>query len=148
MAEECLSSNHARRLLVTCRYIDKLLADMEGALAVEQSRKAFPEYSSDITPGQRQIIEESIAKIRAQLKGVLDGLGIDHPAPSIPVSRYLHTVLTFIAIAAEELRPKYMRGYGEVSSEAAGELNAIATTLLALSTQLDRYITTNVGQAL
>jgi hypothetical protein len=114
MPEESLNSNHARRLSVTCRHIDKLLGDMESALRVSDSKNAFPEYLLDITPAQRRVIEDHIARIRAQLIRVLDGQGIERPGASIPVSRSLHTALTFIAIAAEELQPKYMRGYGEV----------------------------------
>jgi hypothetical protein len=42
MPEESLNSNHARRLSVTCRHIDKLLADMENALAVANSKQCLP----------------------------------------------------------------------------------------------------------
>jgi hypothetical protein len=42
MPDESLNSNHARRLSVTCRHIDKLLADLEAALSLSDSRKAFP----------------------------------------------------------------------------------------------------------
>ena len=58
MPEESLNSNHARRLSVTCRHIDKQLADMENALSVARSKNAFPEYLSDITPAQRRVIED------------------------------------------------------------------------------------------
>ncbi len=140
MSEESLNPNHARRLAVTCRHIDKLLADMENALSVRDSKQAFPEYSPDVEPAQRRIIEDYIARIRAQLIRTLDRQGIERPAPSIPVSRMLHTLLTFITIAAEELRPRYMRGYGEILPAAGVELNEIADELLALSNQLDRSI--------
>jgi GTP-binding protein EngB required for normal cell division len=148
MPEESLNSNHARRLSVTCRHIDKQLADMENALSVASSKNAFPEYLSDITPAQRRVIEDYIARIRAQLARVLDGQGIQRPEPSIPVSRSLHTALTFIAIAAEELQPKYMRGYGEVPPSAAVELNGIAGELLGLVSQLDQYVMRGAGENL
>lgn len=148
MPEESLNSNHARRLSVTCRHIDKQLADMENALSVASSKNAFPEYLSDITPAQRRVIEDYIARIRAQLARVLDGQGIERPEPSIPVSRSLHTALTFIAIAAEELQPKYMRGYGEVPPAAAVELNGIAGELLGLVSQLDQYVMRGGGENL
>jgi hypothetical protein len=44
MPGECLNSNHARRLSVTCRHIGKALADMENALAVvEPPRNCSPD---------------------------------------------------------------------------------------------------------
>jgi len=144
MPEEPLNSNHARRLSVTCRHIDKLLADMESALAVANSKQAFPEYQSDVTPAQQQVIEDYIARMRVQLARVLDGQGIEHPEPFIPVSRCLHTALTFIRIAAEELQPRYMRGYGEISTAAATDLNRIASELMSLATQFDDYVTSEI----
>jgi len=141
MPEESLNSNHARRLSVTCRHIDKLLADMEDALSVAQSKQAFPEYLMDVTPAQRRIIEDYIARMRVQLTRILKSQGIERPGPSIPVSRCLHTALTFITIADEELQPRYMRGYGEISSAAAADLNRIAAELQELTAEFDRYVT-------
>jgi len=136
-----LNSNHERRLSVTCRHIDKLLAEMESALNVSASKLAFPQYALDLSPAQRRVIEDYIGRIRAQLVRVLDGQGIERPASDIPVSRSLHATLTFIDIAAEELKPEYMRGYGEVPAAAAVELNGIAGELLGLVRQLDQYLT-------
>jgi hypothetical protein len=127
-AANSLNSNHERRLSVTCRHIDKLLAEMEGSLNISASKLAFPHYSSDLSPAQRRVIEDYIGRIRAQLVRVLDGQGIERPAADIPVSRSLHSHLTFVDIAAEELKPEYMRGYGEVPPAAAVELNGIAGT--------------------
>ncbi len=145
MPEESLSSNHARRLSVTCRHIDKLLGDMENAFSGAESKQAFPAYLSDVTPAQRLAIEDYIARIRVQLVGVLDAQGIERPRPFIPVSRCLHTVPTFIRIAAEELQPRYMRGYGRVSSAAATELTRIASELVSLTTEFDRYVTSEIS---
>jgi GTP-binding protein EngB required for normal cell division len=135
-----LNSNHERRLSVTCRHIDKLLAEMESALNVSTSKLAFPQYVSDLSPAQRRVIEDYIGRIRAQLVRVLDGQGIERPPTDIPISRSLHSHLTFVDIAAEELKPEYMRGYGEVPPEAAVELNGIAGELQGLVRQLDQYL--------
>jgi len=144
MSEEPLNSNHARRLSITCRHIDKLLADMEGALCVAESKQAFPEHLLDVTPAERRRVEDYIARIRVQLGHILDGQGIERPEPSIPVSRSLHSALTFITIAAEELQPRYMRGYGEISSAAGVDLNRIAAELLDLTAEFDRYVTSEL----
>jgi predicted GTPase len=143
-----LNSNHERRLSVTCRYIDKLLADMESILNVSSSKLAFPQYTSDLTSAQRRVIEDYITRIRAQLIRVLDGQSIERPAADIPVARSLHSTLTFIDITVEELRPEYMRGYGEVPSQAAVELNSIAGELQVLVRQLDQYLMRGAGEKL
>jgi GTP-binding protein EngB required for normal cell division len=135
-----LNSNHERRLSVTCRHIDKLLAEMESALNVSASKLAFPQYAPDLSPAQRRVIEDYIGRIRAQLIRVLDGQGMERPTADIPVSRSLHSYLTFVDIATEELKPEYMRGYGEVPPAAAVELNGIAGELQGLVRQLDQYL--------
>jgi GTP-binding protein EngB required for normal cell division len=135
-----LNSNHERRLSVTCRHIDKLLAEMESTLNVSASKLAFPQYAPDLSPAQRRVIEDYISRIRAQLIRVLDGQGMERPPADIPVSRALHVNLTFVDIAAEELKPEYMSGYGQVPQAAAVELNGIAGELHGLVRQLDQYL--------
>ena len=135
-----LNSNHERRLTVTCRYIDKLLAEIENALNVSASKLAFPQYVSDLSPAQRRVIEDYISRIRTQLARVLDGQGIERPPADIPVSRSLHSHLAFVEIAVEELKPEYMRGYGEIPPAAAVELDGIAGELQGLVRQLDQYL--------
>jgi GTP-binding protein EngB required for normal cell division len=71
---------------------------------------------------------------------VLDGQGMERPPADIPVSRALHVNLTFVDIAAEELKPEYMSGYGQVPQAAAVELNGIAGELHGLVRQLDQYL--------
>lgn len=135
-----LNSNHERRLSVTCRHIDKLLAEMESALNVSASKLAFPQYALDLSPAQRRVVEDYISRIRAQLIRVLDGQRMERPSADIPVSRALHVNLTFVDIAAEELKPEYMSGYGQVPQAAAVELNGIAAELKGLVRQLDQYL--------
>ena len=137
---DSLNSNHERRLSVTCRHIDKLLAEIESTLNVSASKLAFPQYVPDLSPAHRRVIEDYISRIRAQLVRVLDGQGIERPPADIPVSRSLHSHLTFVDIAVEELKPEYMRGYGEIPSAAAVELNGIAGELQGLVRQLDQYL--------
>lgn len=135
-----LNSNHVRRLSVTCRHIDRLLAEMESALDIAASKLAFPQYALDLSPAQRRVIEDYIGRIRAQLVRVLDGQSVERPPADIPVSRSLHSHLAFVDIAAEELKPEYMRGYGEVPPQAAVELNGIAGELQGLARQLDQFL--------
>lgn len=135
-----LNSNHERRLSVTCRYIDKLLADMEMSLDISASKLAFPHYASDLSLAQRRVVEDYIARIRAQIVRALDDHGIERPPADIPVSRSLHANVAFMDIAIEELKPEYMRGYGEVPPAAAAELNEIAEELHGLVRKLNRYL--------
>jgi GTP-binding protein EngB required for normal cell division len=145
---ETLNPFQANRLRVTCRYIDKLLGEIEEILNSAGSKTAFPRYAEDILPAQRRTIEDYIARVRAQLVRVLEGQRIAREKASIPASRAVHVHLGAIDIAVEELKPKYMRGYGEVPEAVATELNGIVGELGGLIQRLDRYLSEGVGEDL
>jgi GTP-binding protein EngB required for normal cell division len=145
---ERLNPNQASRLRVTCQYIDKLLGEIEEVLNTTSSKAAFPRYSTDIVPAQRRTIENYIARVRAQLVRILDGQGIVREKPAIPASRAIHVILGAIDIAAEELKPGYMRGYGDLPESVATELNGIAGELMSLINRFDLYLLEGVGEDL
>jgi GTP-binding protein EngB required for normal cell division len=143
-----LNEYQARRLRVTCQYIDKLLEGVEEILNSAATKAAFPRYSGDLAPAQRRTIEDYISRIRAQLARVLDGQSVPREKSSIPASRAIHVALGAIDIAVEELKPQYMRGYGDLTEAAATELNGIVGELRGLVSKLDRYLAEGVGQDL
>lgn len=145
---ELLNSYQANRLRITCQYIDKLLGDIEGILNTANSKAAFPRYSNDVIPAQRRTMEDYIARVRAQLGRILEGQGIAPEKPAIPASRAIHVQLGAIDIAAEELKPKYMTGYGAVPESVATELNGIVGELASLIHRFDRYLSEGAGEGL
>jgi hypothetical protein len=142
---EGLNEHHKRRLSVTCRHVDNLLADVEAVLWASASKSPFAKYIPDIPAAQRRIIERHIAGIRARLVRTLEKHGVRIEPPSIPARRAVHANLAFVEIAVEELRPRHMRGYGEVPPAAAAALNNIVQELESLVSQLDRFIQTGAG---
>lgn len=145
---ETLNSFQANRLRITCQYIDKLLAEIEEILGATNSKAAFPRYVSDILPAQRRTIEDYIARVRAQLVRIVEGQGIARENPSVPASRAVHVSLGAIDIAAEELRPRYMRGYGAIPEAVSTELNGIVGELSSLIHRFDRYLLEGLGEDL
>jgi len=143
-----LNEHQARRLLVTCQHIDKLLGQIEEILNTTTSKAAFPRYAADIVPAQCRTIQDYIARVRAQLIRVLNGQGIMPEKPSIPVSRAIHVMLLSIEIAVEELSPQDMRGYGAVPDSVATELNGIVGELTSLVHRFDRYLSEGLGEDL
>lgn len=143
-----LNEFQARGLTVTCQYVDKVIGEIGEILHSSTSKAAFPRYIQDIAPTQRRTIEDYLSRIRAQLTRVLDGQGIPRPEAWIPTSRAVYTALTTIDIALEELRPRYMQGYGEVPPELATELEGISGELRGLVARLNRYLIEDAGQDL
>lgn len=120
-----LNPFQANRLVVTCHYIDRLLADTESILDPRASNAAFPRYEHDVSPAECAGMQKQITEMRAQMVAVLHDLEIPSEPPSIPASRAVHALLDAIDIAVQELRPRYMRGYGAVASKAAAHLDTI-----------------------
>lgn len=141
-----LNENHARRLRITCQHIDRTLSDIENVLNESASRAAFPQYITDLTPAQKKTIEDYIARVRARLIRVLEGQGITIPSPDVPVTRAVRGRLYSIDIAAEELKPKYMSGFGEVSAPLASDLNGIAAELQALAVHVEQHLAQGTGR--
>ncbi len=140
LPEATLNEHQQRRLRVTCEHIDKMLSEVEEILNVASSKAAFPRYTLDISPVQRRTIEDYIARIRAQLVRVLDGQGIYDERDPISARHAIYTSLIFIDIVIEELKPRYMRGYGEVPESVARELNGIVGELEGLVVRLNRFL--------
>jgi hypothetical protein len=135
-----LNEYQARRLRVTCQYIDKLLGDIESILNSSASGTAFPRYSADIFPEQRRAIEEYVAGLRAQIVRVLDAQGIARQQAPIPALHAITVALDAIGIEIEELMPEHMRGYGDLPEAAAKELNGIVEQLRGRITEFDAYL--------
>ena len=136
----------AKHLRITCEHIDRLLGEIEGVLNESSSRTAFPEYVRDITQAQQKTIEDYITRIRARLVQVMEGQGIRTNPPGIFVSRAVHARLYAIDVAAEEIKPQYMMGFGNIPDTTATELNGIAGELQALVSRLGQYLGEGAGQ--
>src|ERR1039458_3529555 len=105
-----LNEPQQRRLIITCKYIDSLLCDVENALHSAASQSPFPRYVVDVTPAQAQEIEDHIRRLRSQLLRTLDWQRMKPEPPEIEVTRLITTDLAFVDIAIEELKPKHLRG--------------------------------------
>ena len=135
-----LNDAQQRRLLITCKYIDSLLCDIEHALHTAASESPFPRYVVDITPAQTQVIEDHIRGIRAQLLQTLAWQHMKPEPPEIPVTRSIATDLAFVDIAIEELKPRHLRGSGAVPEDAVEELNGVIHELHSLLKSMDSYV--------
>ena len=144
-ARGALNDAQQRRLSVTCKYIDKLLCDIEQALHSAESTSPFARHVVDITPAQTRVIEDHIGRFRSQLLRALDWQHMKPDPPEIPVTRSVMTDLAFVDIAIEELRPSYMSGCGAVPEDAVGELNGVVHELRSLVGGMERYLRQDLG---
>jgi GTP-binding protein EngB required for normal cell division len=143
-----LNEIQQRRLLIHVQYADKLLSEIEGILTAASSKSPFPKYRVDVTPAQSKIVQDFIARIRAQMLRVLEGQQIAVPGPQFGAIHCIRVTLTFVRIALIEIGPDYMRGSGEVSSSVAAGLNGLVAELNTLVDKLNAYLVQGLGQDL
>ena len=135
-----LNEPQQRRLVITCKYIDNLLSDIEHALHSATSPSPFPRYIIDVTPEQARVIEDHIGRLRAQLLRTLDWQHLKPESAEIPVTRSITTDLAFVEIAIEELKPRHLRGCGAVPADAVDELNKVIHDLLSQVKGMESYL--------
>jgi hypothetical protein len=135
-----LNEYQARRLRVTCQYIDKLLGDIESILNYSESKTAFPRYSTELSPEQRRGIEQYVARLRGEILRVLDAQGIATQQAPIPALHAISVALDAIGIEIEELMPEHMRGYGDLREAAVKELSGIVEQLHGLTAEFEAYL--------
>jgi PII-like signaling protein len=138
--ESALNDTQRLRLSVSCRYIDRLLGDIEKILHAAGSRSPFDKYIVDISPAQTRVLEDYIHRLRDQLLRSLAWQQLEPDAPTISATHAILTHLSFIDIAVEELRPRHMRGSGVVNDKVADELNGVVHELRSLLEGMNRYL--------
>jgi hypothetical protein len=119
-----LNEHHRRRLLVSCQYIDRLLSDIESVLNADASLSPFPRYVQDFSPGEAEMLQARVASLRSQLVSLLKRWKIGVPEPGISAQHSVLTSLSYIDITVEEMKPRYLGGYGPVPELVSPELNS------------------------
>ena len=146
--EDGLNSSQKRHVLTSCQYADKLLLEIEAVLSAASSKSPFPRFKGDIVPAQAKVVQDYVARFRAQMVRVLDSQGIQPPVAEFGSVHSIRMTLAFVRIAFEELTPGRMRGYGEVPESKVQELNGIVGEMTAAAEKLSQYLAQGLGQDL
>jgi len=140
-----LNETQQRRLSVTCRYIDRLLSDIEQALHSATSSSPFPQYVIDITPAQARVIEDHIRRLRSQLLRALDWQHMKPEPSQIPNHAINRSKPYLYRHSDRRLKPSYMRGCGAVPEDAVDELNGVVHELRSVAGSMQRYLRQELG---
>jgi GTP-binding protein EngB required for normal cell division len=143
-----LNDNHKRHLLNTFQYVDEVLSDALQALNSAESPSPFQRCLPDSLPVQRKVIADYVARLRGMMVRILEGQDIAIPKPQVSSLWSFQTTLLSARIAVEELAPKYMRGYGEISDDAAHELDVLMAQLMDVFDRMSGYLARGAGQNL
>ncbi len=135
-----LNSSQRLHLLTSCQYADKLLSEIEATLVASQSKSPFPKFKPDISPAQAKVVQDYIARMRAQLVRILDSQCVPIPAPQIGSVHSIRVTLGFVDVAFDECRPKRMAGYGALADGAAVEIAGLVDEMQGIISRLGSYL--------
>ena len=94
-SHDALNSSHKHHLLTSFKYVDELLSDVESILLSSTSKSPFPKYRGDLSPVQIKVVQDYIARIRAQMIQVLKSQGISPPERRVGATHAIRVNLEF-----------------------------------------------------
>lgn len=142
------NESQQRYLLSRLHSVEETLSEAVDRLAPSESGRVFRTVSADATPTQRKILADYLAQLRFALRRFMLAQQLrDEHRPTGGLWS-LQTAVVFARIAAEELRPKYWRGYGEVDSDSAAAAERFAAELTTLLHRIEEYVAVGEGGGL
>ncbi|MGH8149029.1 MAG: dynamin family protein [Steroidobacteraceae bacterium] len=139
------NESQQRHLLSRLRDIDERLSEALARLEPVDPGSLFRPVVPDASPAERRILADFLAQVRFALRRftLTQQLTDSYRPPGGLKS--LRTAVVFAEIAAEELRPRYWRGYGEVDPGSAAAAERFAADLTALLRRMEGYVAHGKG---
>jgi GTP-binding protein EngB required for normal cell division len=132
-----LNESQQRRLSVSIRYIAGLMNEIDSILLLGRDRSPFRPVL-DLAPPQIGVLQDYTARIRQELAQAARRLQIDVEHGDADPLRSIDAQAIGAGIAIEEMRSRYLRGYGALDPRAAADVDrtcdALARTIEALRT--------------
>jgi GTP-binding protein EngB required for normal cell division len=134
------NESQQRYVLSRLRSIEETLSEAVERLAPSEPGRVFRTVSADASPAQRKVLADYLAQLRFALRRFMltQQLRDEFRPPGSLWS--FQTALVFARIAAEELRPKYWRGYGEAEPDSAAAAERFAAELVTLLHRMEDFI--------
>jgi len=147
-SRDSLNSSHKLHLLTSFQYVDQLLSEIEAIVLSSTSKSPFPKYRGDLSPVQTKVVQDYIARLRAQMVQLLNSQGISPPGPRFGANHSIRVNLEFADVAFDECRPDTMRGYGQVPESLIPELNGLVEEMSGFLRKMSTYLAQDLGQDL
>lgn len=123
------SANHRQHLLVAFRELDESLAEIRGCLRAGTGERLFPPYAGTVDPALRRRADALVADVRAMIAAFVSAQDLQSPPSAVPTTRAASARASIAMVAALELDPQHLRGYGELSKDESAALEALSQRL-------------------
>jgi GTP-binding protein EngB required for normal cell division len=140
-----LNESQQRYVVARLRHVEELLGDALAGLMVGDNARLFPRLIPDATASQRKIVHDYLKQLSFATQQFLNSQSLRDTVAPISGLWSFQTALTFALIAVEELRPRYLQGYGELDPMAAIAVEQFSAEAQTLLRRISRYLTSGTG---
>jgi GTP-binding protein EngB required for normal cell division len=134
------SDNQKRPLSARIRHVAGLLDDIERILILGKRPSPLNPYVSDLTPSAERVVLDLLAQGRRALAQAAERHGIDPRGQTFDARRTMDVYATTASIGIEEMRSRYLKGYGALDPAAADEIERTADALERTIRQLRVFL--------
>lgn len=108
-----LTEPQRRHVAVFLQQVEEALDEIERAAgSLNSEPKLFRIDINDLPPGFHQAIEPTIRRVRARLKQLVEGLGLESSPKSR--SRHIQALVLTTVVQVEDTGSRGLRGYGPI----------------------------------
>jgi GTP-binding protein EngB required for normal cell division len=140
--------NQQRYLLTRFHSIDKRFSEALAELQPADDGRLFATHIPDATLSQRQVLSDYVAQLRFLLRRFLHAQSLLDTGTPISMLWRFRVATSFMSIATEELRPEYLRGYGEVDVESAAAIERLVADMKTILRRMAIYLDRGEGEGL
>ncbi|HEX3033622.1 MAG TPA: hypothetical protein VHT73_00610 [Thermodesulfobacteriota bacterium] len=110
-----ISKNHKTRLSVSMQVFENTISEVEGVIENSHQQKTLTETVDNLSPFEKAVILRRIEEVRELIKYVAQQLNLEKRRDE--TKKQILGTMTIQLVNLEEIRPKRLRGYGEVPEE-------------------------------
>lgn len=114
------------------RHLEEMFRHALDALDESRDSGLFVRARYDVTPAQRQVLQGYLEQLRLLIQRFMQIQSLRDSSEPVSALWSFQTTLRFAHIAAEEIRPQYLRGYGEVDPDTGQASEAFVAQVQTL----------------
>jgi GTP-binding protein EngB required for normal cell division len=112
-----MNDHHRRSILVGMRDLHSRMCDLEAHIHEAEVDSAFRAYTPDLSPVEKQVVRGHFARFRQAMLTWLEEMQVPLARQPTSLRWALQCGLTFLQVAAAEMAPRRLGGYGPLSPE-------------------------------
>ena len=143
-----LNDNHRRSLMSRLQVLDQSLAEALQKLEPPDEERIYRGVLPDVTLAQRKALRDYLAQLRFAMRRFIQRHELSDSMRPMSGLKVFNIALNFALISVEELRPSYLRGYGQVDENSAADLERFSAELHSVLRRAEEYLLRGEGGVL